>query len=312
MSLRKAGARSGLDLVGLNGLLSGKGEGPVSVLERAFETARARASRVVFPEMSHARVAEAMHCLAERGLCRPLGLAAPTEAQVAAVMCTRGCRESLARRLIDRPLYRAAAMVAAGEADVLVAGAEVPTREVIKAAGMAIGPAPGVAGPSSFFLMVFPDGREVIFADCAVNLAPDAARLADIARASAGSGRALLGTARVALLSYSTGRSGSGMMVEKVRQAAEITGYAGPVQADAALNARIARAKGIDPLDANVLVFPCLDSGNIAYKLCQELGGAQALGPILQGFARPVCDLSRGARVDDIVNATVLSIALCE
>jgi phosphate acetyltransferase len=82
------------------------------------------------------------------------------------------------------------------------------------------------------------------------------------------------------------------------------------VQADAALNATIAGIKGIKPVDANVLVFPSLDAGNIAYKLCQELGAAQALGPFLQGFARPVCDLSRGASVDDIVNATVLSIAM--
>lgn len=281
----------------------------MSVLEKAYETAMARASRVVFPEMDHPRVAEAVHCLADRGLCQPLALAEPSEAQVAAIMRTRGCKETIARKLIAKPLYRAAAMVAAGEADVLVAGADAPTREVIKAAGMAIGLADGVTTPSSFFVMVFPDGRELVFADCAVNVAPDAAQLADIARASAGSGKALLGSARVALLSFSTGSSGSGGSVGTVRAAAQITGFAGPVQADAALNGRIARVKGIDPLDANVLVFPSLDVGNIAYKLCQELAGARALGPILQGFARPVCDLSRGASVDDIVNATVLAIA---
>lgn len=282
----------------------------MSVLENAYETARGRATRVVFPEMDHARVAEAARCLADRGLCQPLALADPSEAQVAALMRTRGCKELFARKLIAKPLYRAAAMVAAGEADVLVAGANVATREVIKAAGMAIGLAPGVTTPSSFFLMIFPDGREVVFADCAVNVAPDAAQLADIARASAVSGAALFGSARVALLSFSTGSSGSGGAVEMVREAAQITGYAGPVQADAALNARIAAVKGMEPLDANVLVFPSLDAGNIAYKLCQELGGAQALGPFLQGFARPVCDLSRGASVDDIVDATVLTIAM--
>ncbi len=225
-------------------------------------------------------------------------------------MRTRGCKEAVARRLVAKPLYRGAAMVAAGEADVLVAGADAPTREVIKAAAMAIGLAQGVATASSFFVMIFPDGRELVFADCAVNVAPDAGQLADIARASAASGEALLGVARVALLSFSTGRSGSGAEVERVREAAAITGFAGPVQADAALNARIAGVKGMDPVDANVLVFPSLDAGNIAYKLCQELGGAQALGPFLQGFAKPVCDLSRGASVDDIVNATVISIAM--
>jgi len=280
------------------------------VLDDAYTKARARGTRVVFPEMDDPRVSEAARRLAEQGLCQTLPLADPSEAQVAAIVRTRGCKENLARRLVARPLYRGAAMVAAGEADVLVAGAESPTREVIKAAAMAIGLAEGVATPSSFFLMVFPDGREMIFADCAVNVAPDAAALADIARASAGSAESLLGSARVALLSYATGRSGSGGSVDVVREVAEATGYTGPVQADAALNASIAEVKGMEPLDANVLVFPSLDAGNIAYKLCQELGGAQALGPFLQGFAKPVCDLSRGAGVDDIVNATVLSIAM--
>ncbi len=284
----------------------------MSVLDTAFSTAKARASRVVFPEMSDTRVAEAAEILATRGLCQPLALADPSERQVAAIIRTRGCREAFARKLVQKPLYRAAAMVAAGEADVLVAGADAPTREVIKAAGMAIGLAPGVSTPSSFFLMLFPDGRELVFADCAVNVAPDAATLADIARASSASGEALFGASRVALLSFSTGSSGGGGSVDMVREAALLSGYAGPVQADAALNARIAGIKGIESVDANVLIFPSLDAGNIAYKLCQELGAAQALGPFLQGFARPVCDLSRGASVDDIVNATVISIAMGE
>jgi len=166
-----------------------------------------------------------------------------------------------------------------------------------------------VSTPSSFFLMVFPDGREMVFADCAVNVSPDAAQLADIARASAASAESLLGAARVAMLSFSTGTSGDGDSVVRVREAADLAGFAGPVQADAALNAVVAAKKGITPVDANVLIFPTLDAGNIAYKLCQELAGAQALGPFLQGFARPVCDLSRGASVDDIVAATVLTAA---
>jgi len=193
----------------------------------------------------------------------------------------------------------------------MIAGADVPTRRVIEAASIAIGMAEGVRTVSSFFLMLFPDGREMIFADCAVNVDSDAEALADIARATAFSAQALLGEARVALLSFSTGTSGSGPSVDKVRIAAEATGFAGPVQADAALNAAIAAKKGAPGAgEANVLIFPSLDAGNIAYKLAQELAGAQAVGPFLQGFARPVCDLSRGASVEDIIAATAVTIAI--
>ncbi len=283
----------------------------MAVLERVYEQARARRARVVMPEIeSDSRVAEAARRLRGEGICEPVTLAEASEAHVAALVAARGVRESIARRLLAKPLYRAAAMVAAGEAAAMVAGAAAPTRRVIEAAAMAIGYRDGVQTPSSFFLMLFPDGREMIFADCAVNVAPDAPALADIVRASAASGSALLGAARVAMLSYSTGTSGTGESVERVRESAERAGVAGPVQADAALNATIARAKGIDAPDANVLVFPSLDAGNIAYKLCQELAGAQALGPFLQGFARPVCDLSRGASVADIVAATAVTLAL--
>jgi len=186
---------------------------------------------------------------------------------------------------------------------------------VIEAAAMAIGMADGVTVPSSFFLMVFPDGRELILADCAVNLAPDAAGLADIAAASAASAKALLGRAELALLSYSTGVSGAGASVDAVRETcalARVRGLSatGPVQADAALNPAIAAKKGVGGGHANVLIFPSLDAGNIAYKLLQELAGAQAIGPLLQGFRRPVCDLSRGASVDDIIAATALTLAL--
>ncbi len=281
----------------------------MSVLENAYDKARARGARVVFPEMDDLRVADAMARLKAEGLCEPLPLADPSQAHVDALIKARGLKEPIARRMVSKPLYRAAAMVAAGEADAMVAGADSPTKRVIEAAAIGIGLTEGVKTPSSFFVMIFPDGRELVFADCAVNVSPDAERLADIATASAASAHALLGSARVALLSFSTGASGVGDSVGMVRLAAEITGYVGPVQADAALNAAIAAKKGMDPLDANVLVFPSLDAGNVAYKLCQELAGAQALGPFLQGFRKPVCDLSRGASVDDIVAATAITVA---
>lgn len=285
----------------------------MSVLEEARAIAAGTSTRVVFPEQDDPRVAEAVRQMTEGGLCSAMDVTAdPTEAQVTALVSARGMKEAMARRLLQKPLYRAAAMVAAGEADAMVAGADSPTRRVIEAASMAIGLADGVTIPSSYFLMVFPDGREFVFADCAVNVSPDAAALEAIARASADTATALLGEARVALLSFSTGTSGAGDSVDRVRSVAEATGFTGPVQADAALNATIAAKKGLGGGDANVLIFPSLDAGNIAYKLCQELAGAQAVGPFLQGFARPVCDLSRGASVDDIIASTLITIALAQ
>lgn len=282
----------------------------MSALDRARAKAAARKARVVFPEAAEPRVAEAMARLAAEGLATPLPLAPVSAAQVAALMAARGMKEGLARKMLEKPLIRAAAMVAAGEAEAMVAGADSPTRRVIEAAGLAIGLAEGVSLPSSFFLMRLADGREMIWADCAVNLAPDAEGIAAIARASAASATALLGQARVALLSFSTGTSGAGPTVDAVRAAAEATGFAGPLQADAALNAAVAARKGAAFTDPNVLIFPSLDAGNIAYKLAQELAGAQALGPCLQGFRRPVCDLSRGASVSDIVASTLVTLAL--
>ena len=282
----------------------------MSGLSHAFEIARARRASVVFPEMSDARIAAAAERLQAKGLARVEPLAPPSGQLLEVLMMQRPMKEALARRMLSKPLIRAATMVAAGQADCLVAGAVASTRRVLEAASIAIGMADGVRTASSFFLMSFPNGRELLFADCAVNVSPTSSELADIARASEASGKALLGEARVALLSFSTGTSGAGGSVEKVREVARTTGYVGPLQGDAALNPRVAGQKGMGQGDANVLIFPDLDAGNIAYKLAQELGGAQAVGPILQGFAHPVCDLSRGATVDDIVAATVVSIAL--
>jgi len=283
----------------------------MTFFERMAERAKARSARVVFPELdSDPRVKAAADRLAADGLARPVPLGGPTEAQRDALVAARDMKPALAQRMLSKPLIRAAAMVAAGEADVMVAGADSPTRRVIEAAGLAIGLQDGVTTPSSFFVMVFPDGREMLFADCAVTVAPDADALAAIARASETSARALLDEARVALLSFSTGTSGAGDSVDTVRSAAETTGFIGPIQADAALNAAIAAKKGLGQGNANCLIFPSLDAGNIAYKLCQELMGAQAVGPVLQGFRRPVCDLSRGATADDIVASTLTTVAL--
>ena len=285
----------------------------MTVLEVAAKAAKARSARVILPEMDDDRIAEAAKRLVSEGLAEPVALAEPSDRLADALVTSRGMKPAIAKRMLAKPLIRAAAMVAAGDADALVAGAVSPTRRVIEAAGLAIGLADGITAPSSFFLMVFPDGRHMVFADCAVTVDPDAEGLAAIARASHASATALLGEARVALLSYSTGDSGTGPSVDRVAEAAALVSdlsVEGPVQADAALNASIAARKGAGEGNANTLIFPDLNAGNIAYKLAQELAGAQAIGPFLQGFRKPVCDLSRGASVEDIVAATVITLSL--
>ena len=287
----------------------------MSDLEKIFARARKRNAKVVFPELADPRVAEAADRLAADGLCQPIPLSDISEFHVAVLTQARGMKEAIARRLLSKPLYRAAAMVAAGEADAMVAGADSPTKRVIEAASIAIGLDETIKTPSSFFLMLFAQDRSLVFADCAVNVAPTQPKLVDIARATAASATRLLGSARLAMLSYSTGASGQGASVDLVASAtAELQRVGvdcfGPIQADAALNQTIGVKKGVTVGDFNVLVFPDLNAGNIGYKLCQELAGAQALGPFLQGFRKPVCDLSRGATVADIVAATAVTVAI--
>lgn len=292
----------------------------MSVLEQAYATAKARKARVILPEHDDARVQAAAEILAKEGLAEPVWLssAKSPETYVDVVLKAKPklSLEDAMGLLISDPMMRAAAMVAKGEVDAMVAGAATATSRVIRSAIYTVGMAPGVSRASSFFLLKFPNGKYYVFADCAVNLNPDAQTLAAIAKASAASGAALLGDARVALLSFSTLDSGAGPSVDVVREAmGQLEGQglqiAGPCQADAALNPLIATRKGIHGGGhANVLIFPSLDAGNIAYKLCQELAGAQAIGPFLQGFAKPICDLSRGASTQDIVDSTAVTIAM--
>lgn len=231
--------------------------------------------------------------------------------------------ESIISRLIKKDLMFASLMLATGKCDGLVAGVGSATASLLQAAGLGVGYEEGVKNPSSFFIMVLPEFRGekdkvLIFADCAVAVNPDADALARLAVMSARNAKKLTGIIpKVGFLSFSTKGSAVSPETEKVTKATEIAKRLAPdlcidgeLQADAALIPEVAKKKlTASPVagEANVLIFPDLDAGNIAYKLTQYLAGAKAIGPIMQGFNKAVNDLSRGASVEDIVQVSAIT-----
>jgi len=236
---------------------------------------------------------------------------------------SRGLDRDGAEELASRPLYFADSLVALGELDGCVAGAVETTASVLRAALWSVGPASGVRTVSSAFYMVVQpfrsDEEEVLtFADCAVVIEPTAEQLADIAISAARDRRLVVGDeARVAFLSYGTAGSGSGASIDRVRAAVQLVRERAPevavdgeLQGDAALVPEVALRKSPGSSvagRANVLIFPSLDAGNIAYKLVQRIAHARSIGPIIQGLARPCSDLSRGASADDIINVAAVN-----
>ena len=228
----------------------------------------------------------------------------------------KGMTPDKAEQLVKDPLYLACLMIKNGDADGEVAGAENTTGNVLRPALQIVKTSPGIKVVSGAFLMFTPAtdyGEEgvLLFADCAVMPNPNANELAQIAVSSAKTWKALMGKEpRVGMLSYSTKGSAEHEMVDKVVEATRIAKEMSPdlmidgeLQADAAIVSSIASSKAPNSVvggKANVLVFPTLESGNISYKLVQRLGNAEAVGPILQGMAAPINDLSRGCSVEDI------------
>ena len=340
---------SGVDVEALAALVRVSDPQAVTPLMFSFdllERARLDRRRIVLPEGTDERILSAAEELVHAGVVDVTLLGHPAEIQARAVATgvdlagmdiidpsTSPLREQFAEAyaglrahkgvtleaaldVVVDPSYFGTLLVHTGRVDGMVSGAAHTTAHTIRPALEIIRTTPEASLVSSAFLMCLPD-RVLVFADCAVNPDPTAEQLADIAISSAETARAFGVDPRVAMLSYSTGESGTGTDVDKVRSATEIVAarrpdlpLAGPIQYDAAVDPAVGRAKMPgNPVagDATVLVFPDLNTGNTTYKAVQRSAGAVAIGPVLQGLRRPVNDLSRGCTVPDIINTVAIT-----
>lgn len=236
---------------------------------------------------------------------------------------SKGLTREEASKLIEDPLYLGVLMIKNGDADGEVSGADHSTGDVLRPAFHYVKTAPGISVVSGAFIMILPDRNfgengVIIFADGAVHPDPNEKELAEIAVATARTAKAICGfEPRIAMLSFSTKGSAKNEMVDKVVNATKIAMEMAPelqidgeLQADAALIEAIGKSKAPGSIiagKANVLIFPDLNSGNIAYKLVQRLAHAEAIGPVLQGMAAPINDLSRGCSVSDIVSMIAIT-----
>ena len=325
----------------------------MAIIDKIKAKAKANVKHIVLPEGEEIRNIQAAAMIVEQGLAKLTLLGNPDKVkEVAAgvnlegvaiidpatseksaeyanmlfeIRKAKGMTEEQAANLVKDPMYYGVMMVKAGDADGLVSGAIHSTGDMLRPALQIIKSKPGIKTVSSCFLMECPnkaygDDGVMIFADCAVNIDPDAEQLANIALGAADSARALAGIEpRVAMLSFSTKGSAKHDNVTKVQEATRIAKEMAPdlmldgeLQLDAAIVEKVGQLKAPGSKvagHANTLVFPDLGAGNIGYKLVQRLAGAEAYGPILQGIAKPCNDLSRGCSVDDIVATVAITAA---